>query len=145
MVGLFCSLIWLLLARLTRRVEWSIMCVVTVLVIANATLLNHNDPQLYINRSLITVFGALILCVFSTTLGFYQAIIYLLTLVAYGALQYDVDNGRHILIYNHYEVVIHGLIVCQFIPLLPKAPNIIRDTITNSRAWLANFHWDSKS
>lgn len=145
MIGLFCSLMWLLLARLTRRVEWFVMFVITIAVVVNAWLLNHSDPQLYINRTVITFIGALILSVFSTTLGFYQSIIYLLTLVAYGALQYDVDNGRHILIYNHYEVVIYGLITCQFIPLLPKAPNFIRDFITNSRAMLANLRRYSKS
>lgn len=121
------------------------MFVITIAVVVNAWLLNHSDPQLYINRTVITFIGALILSVFSTTLGFYQSIIYLLTLVAYGALQYDVDNGRHILIYNHYEVVIYGLITCQFIPLLPKAPNFIRDFITNSRAMLANLRRYSKS
>ncbi len=136
---------WLLLARRTRRVEWFVMFVITITVVMNDALLHHDDPQLYVNQAVITFIGALILSVFSTTLGFYQSIIYLLTLVAYGALQYDVDNGRHILIYNHYEVVIYGLITCQFIPLFPKAPNFIRDFITNSRAMLANLRRYSKS
>jgi hypothetical protein len=121
------------------------MFVITITIVVNDGLFHQNDPQLYANQALITFVGALILSVFSTTLGFYQSIIYLLTLVAYGALQYDVDNGHHILIYNHYEVVIYGLITCQFIPLLPKAPNFIRDFITNSRAMLANLRRYQKS
>lgn len=57
---------------------------------------------------------------FKTKLGYYQAFIQLIILIAYGCLEYDTGRGEHVLIYNNFEVVIYGLVASQFVAIFPE-------------------------
>ena len=93
--------------------EWLSLALITALIWANSQIFDHNSDILYWNRAAITFAGAYYLCSIKSFLGYYQAFIYALTLLAYTALAYDVSQGRDILIYNNYEAVIYGLVICQ--------------------------------
>ena len=63
----------------------------------------------------------------ASKLGLYQSFIQLLIISSYAALAYDVANKEHILIYNNYAGVIHGLVACQFIGVIPELWSAFRN------------------
>lgn len=128
-----------------HRVEWLIIATVTVLVFINLHLFDSNDPRLYWNRAAITFLGASALCVRCSFIGYYHAVVFVLTLCAYGALAYDVSQGAHILIYNHYEAVIYGLVGCQLIGIFPTIWSDYRDWHSSYRAGMADLFGDKKA
>lgn len=124
-----CSLFLMLAIHPSHRLEWLVVACVTFLVWVNTEMFNHNDPRLYWNRAIVTFVGAGWLCWFRSRLGFYHAIIYALTLSAYGALAFDVSQGRHIVIYNYYEAVIYGLVGYQLVGIFPTVRIVYNDFI----------------
>lgn len=128
MLGL-CVLFLLLATHPSHRREWLVVACVTFLVWVNTEAFHHNDPRLYWNRVIVTFVGAGWLCWFRSRLGFYHAAIYFLTLSAYGALAFDVSQGRHIVIYNYYEAVIYGLVGCQLVGVLPTVRTAYNDFV----------------
>lgn len=85
--------------------------------------------MIYILVPAVTSIGAVALCTSASFLGFYQSAILLLTLVAYVALEFDITQGAHVLIYNNYEAVIYGLVGCQFITIYPTIRLTYNDII----------------
>lgn len=118
------SVVFGLLYILTKRKEWLALCVLNVLLLINCELYGKNDDMLYYNRSIASFLVGCFMVWRGGILGFYQAIIQLLILCTYAALAYDVSHGEHILIYNHYETVIYGLVTCQFIGIFKDLQRI---------------------
>lgn len=140
---LLCTIIFLSLA-LYRR-EWLILAMMTYCNYLLTVVYSSADPMLYKLVPVVTCIGALRLCWYRTTLGFYHAIILLLTLIAYAALAFDVSQGRHILIYNNYEAVIYGLVACQFVAVLPAIRATYHYFTAGRRTGLENIRWDPRS
>ena len=113
-----------LLYILTKRKEWLALCVLNALLLINCELYDKNDDMLYYNRSIASFLVGCFMVWRGGILGFYQAIIQLLILCTYAALAYDVSHGEHILIYNHYETVIYGLVTCQFVGIFKDLQRI---------------------
>lgn len=99
--------------------EWSILSGLLFLTWINTSVYSAVDPELYFIRALLTIIAALALLRCKSRMGLYHCFILLLTLIAYGMLAYDVSQHRHVLIYNYYEAVIYGLVVCQLISSYP--------------------------
>jgi hypothetical protein len=134
---LLCVLAFALLS-LHRR-EWIVLCVMTLCNFAITCVYDNTDQVLYQLVPIVTFAGAGALCLFKTNLGFYQAAVLLVTLVAYAALAFDVSQGRHILIYNNYEAVIYGLVGCQFAAIFPALRSAYRHLDSSGRTWLADL------
>ncbi len=98
----------------------------------NKELLDRNGDALYIVRASLAFVGAMLLLIPKSLIGFYQSVILLGILAAYGALAYDVARGEHFLIYNNYETVTYGLVVCQLIGVLPSIWTSYRDRYPSS-------------
>ena len=128
-----------------HRKEWLTLCVVTVLNFILTCVLTNEDPLLYKIVPTVTFVGAVVLCIPRTTLGFYQAIVLLATLVTYAALAYDVAHGRHILIYNNYEAFIYGLVGCQLIGVFPTLRAAHRDFNSSRRVGLVNIQGHNRT
>jgi hypothetical protein len=137
-----CGLFLLLAINPSHRREWLVVACVTFLVWVNTEVFHHNDPRLYWNRAIVTFVGAGCLCWCRSRLGFYHATIYFLILSAYGALAFDISQGRHILIYNYYEAVVYGLVGCQLVGVLPTVRTAYNDFIHGSFAIFANLQRD---
>ena len=127
-----CGLFLLLAIHPSHRREWLVVACVTFLVWVNTEAFHHNDPRLYWNRAIVTFVGAGWLCWYRSFTGYYHASIYLLTLITYGALAFDVSQGRHILIYNYYEAVVYGLVGCQLIGTFPTLRAAYHDFVHGS-------------
>ena len=92
-----------------------LLSALNIFLLFTTTLCDKNSDTLYWFRTIGTTLVAVLACIPRTTIGYYQSIILLSTLCSYGALAYDVSQGRHVLIYNSYETVIYGLVACQFV------------------------------
>ena len=119
---LFCAMLGVFFALWSDKNTWvwAIIGFVFYCLWVNKTYLDVTDMRLYYIRAFIAFFTALIFILFMTKFSLYQAFIQLLILCAYGALEYDIAQGAHILIYNNYEAVIYGLVASQFIAILPE-------------------------
>lgn len=80
---------------------------------------SNTDPELYFIRSMLTLFAALILLRANSKFGLVHSLILLFTLVVYFMLAYDVSQNMHVLIYDYYEAVIYGLVICQLLTAYP--------------------------
>lgn len=99
---------------------WAILGFVMYCIWVNKSYFDVLDMRLYYIRAFIAFFTALVFVFFLTKFSLYQAFIQLLILCAYGALEYDTEQGAHILIYNNYEAVIYGLVASQYIAVFPE-------------------------
>jgi hypothetical protein len=113
-----------------NRFEWSILAALSIILWCNKSFFLNTDQTLYYVRAVLAFISARLLIYDLSKFGFYQAFIQLLILVAYGCLAYDVANNEHILIYNNYGAVIHGLVACQFLAIFPE----IRDRVNHSNS-----------
>lgn len=96
----------------------------------------NNDIELYMIRTTAALLGGLALCKVGGKLALWQAMVYLMTLIAYCALAFDVMANKHILIYNHFEAVIYGLVACQLAGIFyPLAPAFVH-TCYRVKAWV---------
>ncbi len=102
-----------------HRSVWVVVALVSASVLAARLTYGHNDAELYVIRSTAALLGGLALCKIGTGLALYHALIYGLTLCAYWTLSIEVAAGTHIIIYNHFEAVIYGLIAGQLIGIFP--------------------------
>ena len=128
-----------------HRYEWCVISIVTVLVLLNTTLLDHNGSVLYWNRAVITFVGAIALLKPRSVLGFYHSLILLATLCAYGTLAYHVAEGTHQLIRTEYKAFIYGLVGCQLISVFPTIWAAYRDFNSDSGADLEHLQRNSRS
>ena len=102
------------------------LCALNIFLLFLNTVCDANGNTLYLLEAIGTTLAAVSLCYGRS---FYQATILLATLCAYGALAYDISQGRHVLIYNNYETVIYGLIACQFVGIFTALQYINHDHI----------------
>lgn len=134
---LLCAILFSALAlHKAHRTEWSILAVMTFVNFILTCVLSSEGEILYVLVPVVTSAGAMSLCSRRTTLGFYQAIILFVTLIAYGALAFDISRGEHVLIYNNYEAVIYGLVGCQLVGIFPTIWAAYRDFTAGRSAWL---------
>lgn len=120
MYMLLMSLLFLILSIHERyRFEWLVLSGLLFMTWVNTCLYEAVDPELYFIRSVLTIIAALLLLKPKSIMGFCHSLILLLTLIAYGMLAYDASQQAHILIYNYYEAVIYGLVICQLIACYP--------------------------
>ncbi len=130
---LYCAIIFAVVAIPERhRFEWSVLAILMVLLWCNKELLDRNGDALYIIRASLAFVGAMFLLLPKSLIGFYQAVILLAILAAFGALSYDVARGENFLIYNNYETVTYGLVICQLIGILPSVWASYRDRYPSS-------------
>lgn len=131
---LYCSVLFAVMAVPKRhRVEWAVLAVLTAATWFNKEMLDRNGDALYILRASLTFIAAILLVRTRSTLGFYQAIILLCVLLAYGASAYDVAIGKDVLIYSNFRAWIHGLVACQLIGIFPTVWDIFRDLTSSGR------------
>lgn len=117
----YCSLIFILIAILkNQKFEWGLLALLSVLLWCNKETFDVTGSVLYYNRAVLTFVISLILISRKTMIAYYQSVVLLFMLMAYCALGYDVSINAHYLIYNNYENVIHGLVICQFIGVFPS-------------------------
>lgn len=115
MFFIFLAVAFALLASIRKvRNVCIALCTLNTFLLFVTLLCDKNGDALYLLRAIGTTVCAISLCIPKTALGFYQAVIQLAILCGYAALAYDVSQGKHILIYNNYEMVIYGLVACQF-------------------------------
>ncbi len=120
MYMLFMSILFLVLSAHEKyRFEWRVLSGLLFMTWINICVYSSTDPELYFIRAVLTIVAALLLLSVKSKFGLIQSIILLLTLIAYGMLAYDVSQRAHILIYNYYEAVIYGLVICQLISIYP--------------------------
>jgi hypothetical protein len=117
----YCSLAFLCFYLfLGKNRAWLSLSILSLALWCNKSYFDNTDSALYILRAVFTTVTALYLVVHSKSkLHFYQAFILIVILAAYLALSYDVSQQKHILIYNKFEDVIHGLVLCQFAGVFP--------------------------
>ena len=124
---LFSGVLFLILSKITNnKTEWLVIAVLSFLLLANKSLFDRNGEILYYVRGFATSIAAIYLMTRLTVMGFYQGFILILSVVAYLALAYDISQHKHVLIYNNYGAVIHGLVFCQFLGVFPFIRNINR-------------------
>ena len=117
---LFCAVVFALMAIPERhRYEWAVLAVLVILLWCNKEMLDRNGDALYFVRASLVFVGASLLVRRRSFIGFYQAVILLCILGAYGALAYDMAHGEHILIYDSFGDWIHGFVACQLLGVLP--------------------------
>ncbi len=120
------------------RYTCTLLCALNVFLFTSTSLCDKNGDTLYLLRTIAATVVAVLSCVPRTTLGYYQSIIQLCILCSYSALAYDVSQGQHVLIYNNYEMVIYGLVACQFVGFFTAICNINYDHI--KRGVCRNLH-----
>ena len=118
---IYCAIAFLVISYYSRfKFEWFVLAILYVLLWCNKEYFLKTDDLLYIIRAALTYVSANILIYKKSKLALYQAFILFIILLAYGCLSYDVSMQKHILIYNNYEAVIHGLVCCQLLGVLPE-------------------------
>lgn len=118
---IYCASIMYIFANLSKnKIEWFTLSVLFFLLWCNKEYFQNTDEALYYIRAFFCFAAAYILSSKSTKLGLYQAFILFVVLSSYAALAYDVANHKHIMIYNNFEGVIHGLVICQFLGVVPE-------------------------
>lgn len=121
---LYCAIIFGVVAIPKRhRFEWSVLAVFMALLWCNKELLDRNGDALYITRASLAFVGAMLLLLPKSLIGYYQSVILLGILAAYGLLAYDVATREYSLIYDNYETITYGLVICQLIGILPSIWN----------------------
>jgi len=105
----------------------------------------HNDIELYVIRATAALFGGLFLCKISSKLAIWESLVYFSTLLAYLALSIDIAANRHILIYNHFEAVIHGLVACQLIGVFYTMAISVIHIRSNSASRMGHIRGDKTS
>jgi hypothetical protein len=118
------------------KLVWVILSLVTFTEFIAWQFYNNNDIELYVIRTTVALLGGLELCKVGGKLALWQAMVYLMTLFSYCSLAFDVMANRHILIYNHFEAVIYGLVACQLAGIFyPLDPAFIH-TCYRFKAWM---------
>ena len=121
-----CSLLFFVIANYSNdKYEWLTIALLSLALLCNKEYFNNTEDALYYTRSLLSFCAAKVLISKHTRLSLYQAFIQMIILFSYAALAYDVANNKHIIIYNNFEAVIHALVVCQFIGVIPELRNSI--------------------
>ena len=121
-----------------HRYEWSVLALLMFLSWVNTTIYVVNDVERYFIRAVLTTLAGLALMLKRSDLSVYHAVILLFTLVAYGALAFDVSQGVHVLIYNYYEAVIYGLVIFQLFGVYPTLRASYSDWVTGREPRLVN-------
>ena len=142
---LLCALFAVLAVYRPHRFEWGVLSILFLLTWVNTLLFGKNDVELYVIRSTLTMIAGSLLVVRWTPLSIYQALTLLLTLSAYGMLEFDVSQGEHVLIYNYYEAVIYGLVICHFLGIYPTLRDSYNDWITGRELGLEHLQRGSRS
>ena len=135
-----CAALLLIYGALTflskHKKTWAIVFMVTLSEFIAWLFYGNNDIELYMIRTTAALLGGLALCKVGGKLALWQAMVYLMTLIAYCALAFDVMANKHILIYNHFEAVIYGLVACQLAGIFyPLAPAFVH-TCYRVKAWV---------
>lgn len=97
------------------RYVYAILCGLNVSLLIITTLCDKNGDALYWLRMVAAFIVGSLMVRRNDTLGYYHAVVQTAIMCAYAMLSYDVSQGKHVLIYNNYETVIYGLIICQFV------------------------------
>lgn len=118
---LYCAIIFALVAIPKRyRFEWTVLSVLMVLLWCNKEVFDKNGEAVYVIRAMLAFGAAMLLLLPKSLIGFYQSVILLGVLTSYGLLAYDVASREYSLIYDNYEMVTYGLVLCQLIGILPS-------------------------
>lgn len=113
-----------------HRKAWLALCALSITTALNREYYAHTDWQLYAIRAGATLAVGIYLLSKWSAIRFYHAIVLSCTLMAYAALEFDVSQGRHVLIYNNYEAVIYGLVTLQLLGTVPTIWAISVDLLT---------------
>lgn len=125
---IYCAIALYIFANLSKnKLEWFVLSVLFSALWLNKEYFSNTDQALYFTRAFLCFITACYLSSKATKLALYQAFIILVILTSYAALAYDVANNKHILIYNNFEGVVHGLVACQFIGILPELRDFCRN------------------
>lgn len=121
MTLLYCSAFFAVMAVPKRhRFEWAVLAVLAALTWFNKEIFDHNGSALYYVRAFLTFGAAIALSRAGTFLGYYQAAILLLTLIAYCVLAYRTAEGTlYASVILEYRESIHALVMGQFIGVMP--------------------------
>src|SRR5690606_18821774 len=128
-----------------HRHVWAIVSFVTIIELMSRLIYGHNDIELYVIRATAALFGGLFLCKISSKLAIWESLVYFSTLLAYLALSIDIAANRHILIYNHFEAVIHGLVACQLIGVFYTMAISVIHIRSNSASRMGHIRGDKTS
>ena len=140
MLLLYCALAFLFAAVPKRhRYEWLVLSVLMVAFWCNKEFFDRNGDALYVIRATLAFVGAILLTRPRSWIGFYQSTVLLAILVAYGMLAYDVATREYSLIYDNYETVIHGLVICQLFGILPSIWDCRDDWLSVCRFTINNL------
>ena len=131
---IYCALVFIAIALFSKyKIEWLILAMLYILLWCNKEYFLNTDTLLYIIRAVLTYVAANILIVKQSKLGLYQSFILFAILLAYFSLAYDVSMEKHILIYNNYEAIIHGLVCCQLLGVIPEIWCCCYNIYTNNK------------
>lgn len=122
-----------------HRYEWGVLAILLLSTWTNTIVFSNNDIELYFIRAVLTTLACTALILRGSTLSMYQSVILLLTLLAYGALAIDVAQGERVLIYNHYEAIIYGLVIFQLIGVYPTIRAGYSDWVAGRKPRLEYF------
>lgn len=112
--------IFLILALIDKkeRYVWGILFCVFCLYILNKNIfINNYTSPLYFVRVFIVFCAAGLLIKRGTLHSYYQSVIYIINLLIYGTLHYDIIKETDI-IYNNYESYIDGIILLQLLGMV---------------------------
>lgn len=135
MTLLYCSVFFAAMAVPERhRFEWAVLAVLAALTWFNKEAFDHNGSALYYVRAFLTFGAAIALSRVGTFLGYYQASILLLTLLAYCALAYRAAEGSlYASVIFQYKEAIYALVMGQFIGVLPTLRGLYCDLTSSGR------------
>ncbi len=128
-----------------HRFEWGVLSILFLLTWVNTLVYGKNDVELYVIRSTLTMIAGSLLVIRWTPLSVYQSLTLLFTLLAYGALEFDVTQGEHILIYDYYEAVIYGLVICHLFGIYPTLRDSYIGWTSNRELRMEHLQRDSRS
>lgn len=110
-------LIFALLQRKERRI-WGVLFITSLSIKLLNNHMSHDfGSSYYYIRAIITFIAAFILIRVNTLHSYHQSGVYVITLIAFSLLEFDLVSSNNI-IYDNYEKYINGIIIIKFLGLL---------------------------
>lgn len=113
---------------------WAILSAMCILLKCNAALFDVSMDARYTVRCVIIFLSAVFIMKDYKKFSGYQSFILLLLLYANISMYTDKSNSNYF--YANFEVIIYGLVCCQFIAVIPGLWRCISDIYSNT---LSNF------
>lgn len=126
-----CSALFFVIANYSEnKYEWMTLSALFLCLFFNKLIFSATSDYLYYSRSFMSFFAVRLFLLKNSKFGLYQSFIQMLVLSAYCASAFDVANDRHILIYNNYKAIMHGLVACIFVGVIPELWNNICNIVS---------------